>query len=79
MSITALQKYNSKWDSQCKKSEGRSLTMTDVSVYGVFVDNESIFFVYLSVCINELPKNRQGFYSFYSLIYVIDIQTWTVI
>lgn len=58
MSITALQEYTSKWDSQCKKSEGRSLTMTDVSVYGVSVDSETIFFVYLSVCLNELPKKR---------------------
>jgi len=61
MTITVLQKHTSKWDSQCKKSEGRSLTMTDVSVYGVFVDNETVFFIYLSVCLNELPKKRQVF------------------
>lgn len=61
MTITVLQKHTSKWDSQCKKSEGRNLTMTDVSVYGVFVDNETVFFIYLSVCLNELPKKRQVF------------------
>lgn len=61
MTITVLQKHTSKWDSQCKKSEGRSLTMTDISVYGVFVDNETVFFIYLSVCLNELPKKRQVF------------------
>lgn len=35
--------------------------MTDISVYGVFVDNETVFFIYLSVCLNELPKKRQVF------------------
>lgn len=40
--MIALQKYTSKLDSQCKKSKGRSLTMTVISLCGLFVDNETV-------------------------------------
>lgn len=72
MSVIALQKYISKLDSRCKKSKGRSLTMTDISLYGVFVDNEAVgcnfFFFFWSPFVVDFYLF--SYYYYFSLKYL---------